>query len=852
MPKLTIDGRSIEVEAGTSVIEAAERLGIVIPRLCYHPALGSVGACRVCAVMFLDGPVKGLDMSCMVKAKDGMVVSTDHPEAQSFRASVVEWLMKDHPHDCPVCDEGGHCQLQDMTVSGGHGLRRYNGPKRTFQDQDLGPLVQHEMNRCIHCYRCVRFYRDYAGFKDLGTFGISRRVYFGRRAPGRLESPFSGNLADVCPTGVFTDKPSRYRARHWDLERAPAVCLHCSLGCNVTAGARYREVLRVEARHNPAVNGHFICDRGRYGFQYANLPDRPRRARLHGHDAETSTAIREAVLRLQSAKKVALLGSARASLETQAALLALAERLDCPPPVFFFTNQERQTCRSAAANLDRGLSAGLEDVRQADFVLLLGADPLNEAPVLALAARRAARNGAAVAALDPRPLELPCEFVHLPVSRARTVHTAASLLRAALEHAGEGEEVRAYLDALPAGPDVPEMDGAWQKSFDRAARGLALAKRPVLVCGTEAVGPGLPDFAAAAVRALRAEGRGAGLFHVLPGPNSFGAAMLDAQEGRSFEDLLPAMESGEIRALVCAEADPLAGFPDQERVSRALDKLELLVVLDYLPTETVRRAHVFLPAQTVFEAGGCYINQAGRLQRSQPVFAGGTPIGPETHGGHPPRDWSAGLPGAEPEPAWRLLKLLGEGLSAKALGGLYDVLTPLRPELAALASGPLPEDGAVVLPGAVAAELSAPPVPEEHASEADGEVLLVRRTFGTEELSSYGPLTAELAGAAEIVMHPADAGAHGLADGDTVLVPLAAGLVSGTLRTRTNMARGCVLLPRRADFGWQSAGAAFVPLALHRVWKEFQQDAAEPWPDEALSDAGETRPEGPDCPWRPK
>ncbi|MFB3887704.1 MAG: 2Fe-2S iron-sulfur cluster-binding protein, partial [Thermodesulfobacteriota bacterium] len=172
MPKLKIDNLAIEVPKGTKVIEAASQLGIVIPRFCYHPGLGSVGACRMCAVKFLDGPVKGVQMSCMVDAQDGMVVSTMDEEAVDFRRHVIEWLMMSHPHDCPVCDEGGHCLLQDMTVSGGHSIRRYLGKKWTYQDQYLGPLVQHEMNRCIHCWRCRRFYQDFSGYRDLGAMQI--------------------------------------------------------------------------------------------------------------------------------------------------------------------------------------------------------------------------------------------------------------------------------------------------------------------------------------------------------------------------------------------------------------------------------------------------------------------------------------------------------------------------------------------------------------------------------------------------------------------------------------------------------------------------------------------------------
>ncbi len=298
MPKLTIDNRSIDVPPGTKVIDAAEQLGIMIPRFCYHPALGSVGACRVCAVKVLEGRAKGIKMSCMLDAEDGMVVSTTDAEAVDFRRYVIEWLMLNHPHDCPVCDEGGHCLLQDMTVSGGHGLRRYQGPKRTHSDQDLGPLVQHEMNRCIQCYRCVRYYREYTGYEDLGVMGIGNRVYYGRFQEGTLESPFAGNLIDVCPTGVYTDKPSRFKGRRWDFERTPGLCIHCSLGCAITVDARYREVVRHEARFNPAVNGHFICDRGRYGYSYASAADRPWQAAVHGQPIDGPTALQTAGERL--------------------------------------------------------------------------------------------------------------------------------------------------------------------------------------------------------------------------------------------------------------------------------------------------------------------------------------------------------------------------------------------------------------------------------------------------------------------------------------------------------------------------------------------------------------------------
>jgi len=317
MPTLTIDSREVTVPEGTNVLDAARALDIVIPHFCYHEALGAVGACRLCAMKVTDGKTTGIQMACMVGAKDGMVVSTLDPDAVELRSHVIEWLMTNHPHDCPVCDEGGECQLQEMTVAGGHSNRRYTGQKRTYRNQDLGPYIVHEMNRCIACYRCVRTYRDYCGGSDFGVFGSRDRVYFGPVRDGQLESPFSGNLVDVCPTGVFTDKTFRFKSRAWDLQEAPSICPACSLGCAVVPGARFRELQRVRAGINRAVNDFFICDRGRFATKTTNDPARPRRPRIDGQDAEMEMAIDALQQRLATViakhgpQSVALLGSPR-------------------------------------------------------------------------------------------------------------------------------------------------------------------------------------------------------------------------------------------------------------------------------------------------------------------------------------------------------------------------------------------------------------------------------------------------------------------------------------------------------------------------------------------------------------
>ena len=284
MTKIRIDGKYYEVKPKKNLLETCLALGLDIPHFCFHPALGSVGACRLCAVKkFKDqDDTRGrIVMSCMEPVTEGLIVSIEDPEAKAFRSAVIESLMTNHPHDCPVCDEGGECHLQDMTVMTGHNYRRFDFKKRTYNNQDLGPFINHEMNRCIQCYRCIRFYRDYAGGKDLNVFASHNNVYFGRHEDGTLENEFSGNLVEVCPTGVFTDKTlNKHFTRKWDLSNAPSVCVHCSIGCNTIASERYGSLRRIMSRYNGAVNGYFICDSGRFGYEFVNEAKRIRKIRV--------------------------------------------------------------------------------------------------------------------------------------------------------------------------------------------------------------------------------------------------------------------------------------------------------------------------------------------------------------------------------------------------------------------------------------------------------------------------------------------------------------------------------------------------------------------------------------------
>jgi len=788
MPKIVIDDQEIEVPSGTKVIDAAERLGIMIPRFCYHSALGAVGACRVCAVKFLQGPFKGVQMSCMIDARDGMVVSTTDEEAVDFRRYVIEWLMLHHPHDCPVCDEGGHCLLQEETVSGGHGIRRYLGKKRTYTDQYLGPLVQHEMNRCIQCYRCSRFYQEFGGYRDLGALGIANRTYFGRHQDGVLESPFSGNLIDICPTGVYTDKPARFKGRRWDFERSPSLCIHCSLGCHTTASARYRELMRLETRFSEAVNGHFICDRGRFGFPYVNVPGRPRRGVVTGNEVSLADAVRAAGEQLGrlSGDAVACVGSARSSLETLALLRALAALQGWRGPVCFTDEAEYRKVRDALSGLAPELAVSLREIEQADFILALGIDPLNEAPMLALAMRQASRRGTRIAVLDPRPVELPFRFDHLPLHPDEIEGYAGSLVKQAIDGSAPGEH--------PAG----ELAGRLRES-----RSL------IVVCGTDVVRITTPAFAADCARMLRAARERTGLFFVLPGANACGAALVSPAFA-SLEGLVDALETGSVRALVVAESDLFSRFPDERRLEKALDKLELVVVADYVATKIAARASILVPSQTLYEAGGCFVNQEGRLQRALPLYRGGTPILETGGGDHPPRIFRGDVPGGEAQPAWEILADLAGALGGRDLSW-RDLWQQVAENVPALSQLPpldeIPEAGIRLTvsaspespgssPGATRAEPVGP-------SGENLELILVEWTFGTEELSSLSPHLGQVEKSPCLLMQADDAVRLGFKDGDRVSLQMPGGAIEAPLSVRANMAKGVVFLPRHRSLQWR-------------------------------------------------
>ena len=681
--KVWIDGRDYAVDPSRNLLDVCLSLGFDLPYFCWHPALGSVGACRQCAVKQYsdEHDERGrLVMACMTPAADGTRISIADQEARTFRSTVIEWLMVNHPHDCPVCDEGGECHLQDMTVMTGHNYRRFKFNKRTYRNQDLGPLINHEMNRCIQCYRCVRFYNDHAGATDLQAHGAHDHVYFGRHQDGVLESEFSGNLVEICPTGVFTDKSLKgHFTRKWDLQTAPSICVHCSLGCNTTPGERYGSIRRMRARYHGKVNGYFLCDRGRYGYEFTNHERRLRTPMLPKGDEVKATGLdRQAALErcgqlCQPTAQLIGIGSPRASLEANFALQSLVGA------EFFYQGtsaSERQVVDLVVDQLMSGAARTppLREVERCDTVFVLGEDVANSAPMLGLAVRQAIQSRRAevaarqdIVSWHDAAVREAAQGEMNPLFIASSYATRLDGIAAATYRAAPADIARlgfAVAHALdPEQPAVADLDSAARDLAADIARALGRAQRPLVLSGTSCGSTDIVRATGAVAEALerRCQGR-AGVVYALPECNSLGLALLG---GGTLEQAIDAVEGDGIDTLLILEND-LYRRARAEDLELLLSAARHVIVIDHIAHDTAARADVVLPSGTFAESDGTLVNNEGRAQRSYRVF----------------------VPEGEIREAWRWLVDIARA-SGRADSAPWQTLDELTRDLATGVFGPL-------------------------------------------------------------------------------------------------------------------------------------------------------------------
>lgn len=641
MAKIQVDGKTFEVGTDRSLLETCLALGFDIPYFCYHPAMGSVGACRQCAVKKYSGPDdrKGkIVMSCMEPVVDGMIISVSDPEAVAFREAVIEGLMTNHPHDCPVCDEGGECHLQDMTVMTGHAYRRYEFKKRTHRNQYLGPFIQHEMNRCIQCYRCLRFYTDYAGGTDFCVAGSGNRVYFGRHEEGALENEFSGNLVEVCPTGVFTDKTLRaHFTRKWDLTNSPSVCIHCSVGCNTLVSQRYGSVRRILSRFNKDVNGYFLCDRGRFGYEFINSEGRIRKIMIKDPSGkkplrETEKGISAVLSPLLKGKRLIGIGSPRASLESNHALELLVGQGN-----FFhgisgdeleFTREAIRIMRSGARH-----SPSLKEIEKADAVLILGEDPVNTAPMMALAVRQASRNGSfrlsdgrGIPRWNDYPVREIAQDTRTPLFIASTYGTKLDDIATGIYNSSPSEIAafgfRIAAELNPSVTPPATSDEKLKTAARSVAEFLGKARNPLIITGWQTRSKYILHAAANIAAALGRKGNKPSLSIIFPEANSLGTAMM---KGGSIDDLAESMVTTGGETLIVLEND-IYSRTEKEKADRLMSGFGSVIVIDHLLNVTGLKADAVLPCGTFAESTGTVVNYEGRAQRYYRVLPPGNII----------------------------------------------------------------------------------------------------------------------------------------------------------------------------------------------------------------------------------
>lgn len=637
MATIYIDNKPYEVNAKQNLLEASLSHGLDLPYFCWHPELGSVGACRQCAVKQYkdENDTQGqIVMSCMIPAKDQSLISIQDEEARNFRARVIEELMTSHPHDCPTCDEGGECHLQDMTVMTGHNYRRFRFNKRTFRNQNLGPFINHEMNRCITCYRCVRFYRDFAGGEDLHEQANGNRTYFGRHEDGPLENEFSGNLVEVCPTGVFNDKTlKKHYTRKWDLTTAPSVCHQCSLGCNIIPGERYGKLRRISTRYNSEVNGYFLCDRGRFGYEYVNSDDRIRfTLEKSSANGEQEIYRKDHVLNdigdtLMNSKGVVGIGSPRASLESNYMLQRLvgSEKFHNGA-----SDSDYHLSRKAYDILQNGPAhvPSLRETQDADAAFVLGEDLTNTAPMMALYLRQTVKNQprewaesyAGVDRWHEAGLANATSGMYGPLYIASLTETKLDDVASDTYHAAVDEIARlGFAVANKISGDAPGVNDISKETDDLAgkiAESLKNAKKPLVASGTSLGSEKVMEAAANIAYALCTEAHRADLSLTVPEVNSMGTSMIG---GHDLSSAFQKVDNEEADTVVILEND-LYRRANTDQVDDFLKKAENVIVLDYHATDTSVNADYVIPAGSFAESDGTLINNEGRAQRYYQVF----------------------------------------------------------------------------------------------------------------------------------------------------------------------------------------------------------------------------------------
>jgi NADH-quinone oxidoreductase subunit G len=668
-----INGKPVKARKGEMIIRVTDAHGAYVPRFCYHDKLSVAANCRMCLVEVEKAP-KPMP-ACATPVAEGMKIFTDSPRAIGAQRATMEFLLINHPLDCPICDQGGECELQDLAVGFGRDISRFSERKRSVQDENLGPLIATDMTRCIHCTRCIRFTEEIAGIQELGMIGRGEQMKVRTYVEATVHHELSGNVIDLCPVGALVSKPYRFTARAWEMMSVPLVSPHDGTGSNLFGHVLRGRLMRVVPRENEAINETWIADRDRFSYEAVYSDERLERPMIRqvthkGGPADTQwvetdweTALARAAEGLRGrAAELGVLASASATTEE----LYLAGRIARGLGSGNIDSRLRQRdFRDQGADpLYPSLGLRIADIDSLQGLLLVGCNLRREAPILAHRVRKAARRGAKVALLNPAVFNYYFPIAaYVQSAPAAQVTDLAAILRAAADAVGAA--VPPHLSSAVNGAQVD------QKHRDAAAALLTGEKRAVWLGALALRHPRFADLRALA--AALAQVTGASLGVLAEGANAAGAHLAGAVPhreagGRSVSS--PGLTAADMLArplkcyLLVGGVEPWLDSPGSD-AARALGQAELVVAITPFASETLRKvAHVLLPAGTFAETSGTYVNLEGVWQSQTGAAA---PVG-------------------ESRPGWKILRVLGNLLGLSGFD--YQSSEDVRAELTALVGVP--------------------------------------------------------------------------------------------------------------------------------------------------------------------
>ncbi len=643
MIEIEINGELIRARDGTMVIEAADEAGIAIPRFCYHKKLPVSANCRMCLVD-VDKAVKPLP-ACSTPVTDGMKIFTNSPKAIMAQKGVMEFLLINHPLDCPICDQGGECQLQDVAMGYGRDVSRYQEKKRVIRDKDIGPLIATDMTRCIHCMRCVLFGQHIAGVMELGATGRGEHMEIGTFVESGINSEMSGNVIDLCPVGALTSKPYRYTARTWELSQHETIAPHDSIGSNIYLHVRDDRVMRVVARENEAINEVWISDRDRFSYQGINSDDRLHVPMLKKNgqwqEVDWKTALEATVQGLNrviadhGARQVGTLMSPTATLEEMYLLQKVMRGLGCAN----IDHRLRQTDFSDQdqAPLFPSLGLSIEELEQIDVALLIGSNLRHEQPIAAHRLRKAAMRGACVMFINPVDYD-PHFLVQekIIVSPMDMVRALAGVAKALVQLGASASKLSPQ--GLLSKVELNDIHLAMAKKLSNGEKAIVLLGNLAIYHPQRSLLTTLAQYIAEVTKAS---------FGTLPeAANSVGGWIAGALPHRTAVGQ-PGIESGldastmldnKLKAYVLMGLEPEFDCANPVKALKSLEASHFVVSLtSYRSAEIESYANVMLPIAAFSETSGTFVNAEGCWQS----FSG------------------AVSPQGEARPAWKILRVLG-------------------------------------------------------------------------------------------------------------------------------------------------------------------------------------------------